>query len=526
VTSRAALRSLSPTKRKPVPATGLGRHRPHVDATTASTSAASPWAALDEVSDIVCVTTLDGTLRFLNRAARDLLAFVDEAQIADTLFPMHTIAARELLFDEVVPAALEKGRATSDTALQSADGRVFQASQTVIVAPATPEREPTLTIIIRDLSVERMSAARLSDSHRLFETIARRSPDLTFLYDPRSERILWTNRCAHAFLGAPERDARTLNRRELLRLLHRDDRAPLAATAERMAAAYGDHDTLSAEVRMRSGRGTWRWIHMRASVFSRRESGEPSLLLGIATDISNRKRSEQRLSDACETAERAAVDATQLLRDLAVQIASHTAQLAALASSNGAQDNVSRATLTLRLRELHALGTDALIVAGNEDTAQASPPETTDISALIVGCAASLGTRVRVALALPTSPSELRIDSAAFAAAITDTLQRQAERRGTIGLQISLHTDDANLHPTHIEITREVPAGAAPDAVPSRSPADFGHLRLRAQFERMGCVLEPLASPSGTSDGVVIRLPVPSRSAALAAAFPVHAALV
>jgi hypothetical protein len=56
------------------------------------------------------------------------------------------------------------------------------------------------------------------------------------------------NRCAHAFLGGDERDARTLSPREIARLVHRDDLIQFRAGAARIAAAYGDSDTVSSEV--------------------------------------------------------------------------------------------------------------------------------------------------------------------------------------------------------------------------------------------------------------------------------------
>lgn len=253
-------------------------------------------AVLDALSDVICITAADGTLRYLNRAGRDLLGYVDvESSLLGCLFPAHTPAARELLFDEVVPTAIRLGSTTCDTALQTADGRVFPARQTVIATPAIDGHPGTLTIVIRDVSIERHAAVRLGESQRLFEMIARSSPDLMYLYDTIDERIIWTNRCPHAFLGGAERDARTLNRTEMHRLVHREDRAQFRATAARMAAAYGDSDVLSSEMRMRTPGGTWRWLHTRASVFSRRETGAPLLLLGIATDITSRKQVELRM---------------------------------------------------------------------------------------------------------------------------------------------------------------------------------------------------------------------------------------
>lgn len=279
-------------------------------------TAADPgmFAVLDALSDVVCITTSDGTLRFLNRAGRELLGYVDDdSAVLGCLFPAHTPAARALLLDEVVPAALRHGSATCDTALQTADGRVFPASQTVI-ATLTDEGLPaSLTIVIRDVSIERQAAARLGDSQRLFEMITRSSPDLIYLYDPIDERIVWMNRCPHAFLGGAERDARTLSRREMHELVHPDDRAGFVDATARMAATYDDDDVLAHEMRVRTEGGEWHWLQTRASAFSRRETGAPLLLLGVATDVSARKLAELHLIAARDTAQRESHDKNEFL---------------------------------------------------------------------------------------------------------------------------------------------------------------------------------------------------------------------
>jgi PAS domain S-box-containing protein len=260
------------------------------------------------------VTSFDGTLRFLNRAGRELLGHVgDDAALVGSLFPAHTPAARELLLDEVIPAALRDGTITCDTALQAADGRVFPASQTVVVTPNGVGLPLTLTLVIRNVGIERHQTSSLGESHRLFEMIARASPDLICLYDPADERVVWMNRCVHAFLGGTECDARTLSRREMHRLVHPIDRARFRANGARMAEAYGDSDTLTNELRVRTSGGQWRWLHTRATVFSRRETGAPLLLLGVATDITARKKTERQLCAERDAAEHATLARNEFL---------------------------------------------------------------------------------------------------------------------------------------------------------------------------------------------------------------------
>jgi PAS domain S-box-containing protein len=465
------------------------------------------WAALDLITDLVCITTVDGTLRFLNRAARDLLALVDEASLTGSLFPMHTFAARELMLDEVVPAAIAHGRTTSDTALQSSDGRVFPASQTVLHTPAADGAEATLTIVIRNLNLERLTAARLGDSHRLYETIARHSPDLTFLYDPNDGRVLWTNRCPHSFLGAPERDARMLSHKELRRLIHPDDREALAATAERMAGAYGENDSLRCEVRMRSGGGMWHWVLIRASVFSRRESGAPSLLLGITTEITARKQVEQRLAQSRDDAERAVENAHTILDALSKDVR-------AIADRFSVVPVTRIATLVDDMQEL-AADIATLATDGSDVRAAIEPVDLTTLLASVVA------TERRVApheISLPGTPVIVSTDPERLALLITRVIRscRGADAPSDV-LQISLRAPTPGARFASIDIAGiPVAVLVTDDSTAWRA--------LQVSFAALGCDIQHIGTAPDSTE-LWIHVPIPSRAAALAGSHPLPAPL-
>lgn len=55
----------------------------------------------------------------------------------------------------------------------------------------------------------------------------------------------------------------------------------------------GDADDIDVEVRMCHANGHWVWIHLRGSVSSRNSAGRPTVLAGMAQDISERKHGER-----------------------------------------------------------------------------------------------------------------------------------------------------------------------------------------------------------------------------------------
>ncbi len=510
-----------------------------------------PYAVFDALTDVICVTTLDGTLRFLNRAGRDLLGHVgDDSALVGCLFPTHTLAARELLLDEILPLALRDGSATGDTALQTVDGRVFPAQQTVIATPPSGTMPATFTIVVRNVSIERLAAARLGESQRLFEMIARSSPDLLYLYDPDEERIVWMNRCPHAFLGGDERDARTLNRGEMHRLVHRDDRARLYASATRMASAYGDSDTLTTEVRMRSPGVSWRWIHTRASVFSRRETGAPLLLLGVATDVSTRKKAELRLTaerDAAELASRTRGEfvarMTDEFRTALHAIVGYTSEVRLdrdrrltardLAHLDRAVDHGQRLLETVSdLHDFSAIESGDVLVDQTLVDVRALIHETIAAFADHPGI---VDTPLRVHLpeaAAPLLTDRLRLRQAltqlvAHALAVTQdgtinvTLSVSGERHSPVAINVEYLDSSADTQRPRKLFTPFEHALHRIDT--GRQPgAGVGVALTRAICEMIGCTLSLENSATGSRSLYKIGLPVPSMAAQLAATFSVQ----
>ena len=510
--------------------------------------AADAYAAYEAVSDVIIVTSVDGAMHFLNRAGRDLLSIGDGRSVLDEcLFPAHTTAARILLFDEVAPSAVALGQITCDTALQAADGRIFPASQTVIASCSTPGAAPdTLTFIIHDVSVERHAAARLRESQRLFERIVRCSPDLMFLYDPAEKRVVWMSRCVHAFLGGAERDARTLNQRELLRIVHRDDRSGIGQHADRMRSAYGD-EILSVDVRMRTSGGRPRWINARSTVFSRRENGAPLLLLGVASDITARKQAEIRLRHDRDEAESGIAFKNRFLLQLSAEFRS------TLHGVIGGLTEIERnrdCRLTAReLQDIHQTidrVTDMLETVADirdltaiETGSMAVTQDWVQVQECIAATVASfaghpIAGAVPIQVALPEAPALLFTDGPRLRQALTHIVGIALDASPDQPLQLSLSVRAADGSPETIRLhaagwrldygraerTSEVRDSAEPSRWSRNSGAGLTVMLARELCEMLGCQFEIDHADGGAGVTFRVELPAPSRSAALARRYP------
>lgn len=75
--------------------------------------------------------------------------------------------------------------------------------------------------------------------------------------------------------------------------LHPDDAA--AAEAAVRAHLDGQSPEVDIELRMRTQKGDWQWVHDRGKVMERATTGEPLRMVGTQADIAARKRAEEQL---------------------------------------------------------------------------------------------------------------------------------------------------------------------------------------------------------------------------------------
>jgi len=504
------------------------------------------------MADIVCITTADGTLRFVNRAGRELLGYGDaDPAIIGTLFPTHSAAARELLLDEVIPAAMRNGQATSDTALLSADGRIFPASQTVVVGAGDDTTPLTLTIVVRNVGLERQASTRMAESQRLFEMIARGSPDLIYLYDPHEQRIVWMNRCVHAFLGGAERDARTLDKREMRRLVHRDDRDALRDGGARMSAAYGDSDLLTAQFRIRTPGGSWRWVHTRANVFSRRETGAPLLLLGITSDVTADRKEVDRLVAMRDTANQSSRTAHAFVDDLTASCQDALYAVVGLAAElrDNREGRLNPRELD-RLDRLTAHATALLATVSDvreyeqlESGGVAVTQTLVDVPALLadtIGSLAPHADRAGIAVTLEVPTQEIApvlTDAARLRQALSQIIAAAVAHGTGDDISIALRCDADQTTPLAIEVRVAAPALAGSRVgifTPFRTAGHtkrggqrppssrFGLALAQALCQTIGGSLQHVVA--GQASVFRLALPVRSRAARLAAAYPTPSA--
>ncbi len=158
----------------------------------------------------------------------------------------------------------------------------------------------------------------LWDSHPLFQKIAGTLPGIVYIYDLIEQRNSYVNYEIAQGWGYTPAEIQAMGKELLTKLLHPDDLARLPSYLEKFNSAR-QGEVLSFEYQIQHANGEWRWFYSYDTVYSRNANGLPQYLLGIAFDITERRRTEISLRQSNERFELAAAAVHCLIYDWEIQ---------------------------------------------------------------------------------------------------------------------------------------------------------------------------------------------------------------
>ncbi|HRI65573.1 MAG TPA: PAS domain S-box protein [Polyangium sp.] len=144
-------------------------------------------------------------------------------------------------------------------------------------------------------ALETISTLRASEQRMSVECeIARVVPGVLYLYDVVEGKNLYANLLAQEILGYSPAEIDAMQGRIFPRRIHPDDLGDCLAHFARLQQMPDGH-TATIEYRVQHKDGSWRWFSSRNTVFERDGRGRALKVLGVASDVTERKVGEQRL---------------------------------------------------------------------------------------------------------------------------------------------------------------------------------------------------------------------------------------
>jgi PAS domain S-box-containing protein len=160
------------------------------------------------------------------------------------------------------------------------------------------ERTAELRKVNKDLRAEIMRRIQMEkdliESQRFVRRITDATPNLLYLYDVIEDQIVYVNPLVDDLLGYTPDEVRKMGSAFYETVLHPDDFEDYRGFRDRVSLAQ-EGDVSEHEYRMRTKRAEWRWFHSRDVVFKRTSDGLLKMILGIAEDVTERKKAEDEL---------------------------------------------------------------------------------------------------------------------------------------------------------------------------------------------------------------------------------------
>ncbi len=143
-----------------------------------------------------------------------------------------------------------------------------------------------------DVPLHLVSPLRRADGE--FERIAATSPDIIFIMDQASDRLVYCNERIAEVLGWTVEEFKAWHLRDQPNFIHPDDHVAFAEWLAAALNASGD-EVFQVQQRIRHADGSWRWMRVRVAAFRRGDNGRVTQLIGTATDTTEQVQMQEAL---------------------------------------------------------------------------------------------------------------------------------------------------------------------------------------------------------------------------------------
>lgn len=127
-----------------------------------------------------------------------------------------------------------------------------------------------------------------------FERIAATSPDIIFIFDADSDRVVFCNDRISEVLGWTPEEFKSRRIRQEQSFIHPDDHPVFSEWLGKALAARGD-EVYENQLRSCHADGGWRWLRVRVAAFRRDAEGRILQLIGTASDTSEQVLAQEAL---------------------------------------------------------------------------------------------------------------------------------------------------------------------------------------------------------------------------------------
>jgi len=254
------------------------------------------YASLQEnVSEAVIAVDINWVIQSWNKAAETIYGWRAAEVIGKSgAAILQTRYLRDLNDEQVWQVLLAQERWQEEVIQPHKDGTLLHILASLTLLHDEQGQVLGLVGINRDITEHKQAELALAESRHFAAQITEAAPNHIYIYDMEAERNIYSNRNIAAVLGYLPLEVDAMGRNLIPEIMHPDDRKPFAAHLARLRLAQ-EQETFVFTYRMRHKNGSWRWFKSHDTVFRRNAAGQVVQLLGVASNVTDRKRAEDAL---------------------------------------------------------------------------------------------------------------------------------------------------------------------------------------------------------------------------------------
>ncbi|MEZ4733010.1 MAG: PAS domain S-box protein [Caldilineaceae bacterium] len=254
------------------------------------------YASLQEnVSEAVIVVDINWVIQSWNKAAESIYGWRAAEVIGKSgVTVLQTRYLRDLNHEQVWQILLAQGRWQAEVIQPRKDGTLLHILASLTLLRDEQGQILGIVGINRDITEQKQAALALAESRHFAAQITEAAPNHIYIYDMEEGCNIYSNHNIAALLGYSPQEIQALGNRLIREMMHPDDHKPFAAHVTRLRLAQ-DKKSFVFTYRMRHKNGGWRWFESHDTVFRRNAAGQVVQLLGVATNVTERKLAEDAL---------------------------------------------------------------------------------------------------------------------------------------------------------------------------------------------------------------------------------------
>ncbi|MBW4641985.1 MAG: PAS domain S-box protein [Goleter apudmare HA4340-LM2] len=153
-----------------------------------------------------------------------------------------------------------------------------------------------------NITERKQAEEELKASQHFIQRMADSSPNILYIFDIEEQRNVYANTEIVTLLGYSPEEIQQMGKNLLPNIMHPDDWHKVETQLRKFMTAQ-DGDIFETEFRVRSENGKWYWLYSRETPFIRNADGAVKQVLGVSTDITERKQAEIELQQQAQNLE-------------------------------------------------------------------------------------------------------------------------------------------------------------------------------------------------------------------------------